>query len=241
MINENIAKRIVDLMVEAATIIEIGPGKGILSKFLIQKFKNIFLIEIDKECVNYLVKENVPDHVKVINADFLKIDLNQFEKPINLIGSLPYSITSQIFFKILNSYFFINYCVFVVQLEVAKRLLAKPNTKNYGILSVLLQAYYVLKKHFIIHPNNFRPIPAVYSAVITLKRKEKVPEVNFSDFLKVVKCTFNKRRKLVYNNLKEIIPENLILDKYRKLRAENLTLEDYINLTLIYSKNGNKK
>ena len=236
--DQNIALKIVEALrlgEGSNSEIEIGPGTGVLTKFLTQDSRiDLQLIEIDRESVVYL-KEQYPDlRSGIIEGDFLKLDLNVLAKgDIHIIGNFPYNISSQIFFKILEHRNQVMQVVCMLQKEVADRIAEKEGSKVYGILSVLLQAYYDIEYLFKVSPGVFHPPPKVMSAVIRLSRnKRETLGCNEALFQKVVKQGFQNRRKTLRNALKPLtlaasILTLPILDK----RAEQLTVEQFISLT----------
>ncbi len=171
--DENIAKKIVDCLQGTGNLLEIGPGKGVLSKYLIQNPDlNPYLVETDEEAVEYL-SEHYPEYVeRIISADFLKYPLENIfgKEKFNIIGNFPYNISSQIFFKVLDYRSQVDECVGMIQKEVAERIASKPGNKTYGILSVLLQAFYEIDYLFTVKEGVFFPPPKVKSAVIRLRR-----------------------------------------------------------------------
>lgn len=232
----NIARKIVSLIDDSGTIIEIGPGKGILSRLISERFNNVYFVEVDKNCVNYLIFNNIIPQDKILNADFIKLNLYNFSPPIVLIGNIPYNITSKILFKVLYNIDLIQCCVFMVQLEVAERMVANPDNKNYGILSVLFQRYFNIEKKLVVAPSCFYPQPKVFSSVIKLIKKQNINR-DFEAFKNIVKTAFNQRRKILLNSLSSLFTRNTLPEKYHKLRAENLTIDDYIFLANLYIKN----
>jgi 16S rRNA (adenine1518-N6/adenine1519-N6)-dimethyltransferase len=232
----NIAQRIAtSLMFEGdMSVLEVGPGTGVLTQFLLQN-KNIQLtaVELDTESVVYL-RQHYPE-LNVIAADFLKLDLSAlFSTPFCVVGNFPYNISSQIFFKVLDYKHQIPCVVGMIQKEVAERIAASPGRKTYGILSVLLQAYYDIEYLFTVHENVFVPPPKVKSAVIRLTRNnvQQLP-CNEELFKKVVKTAFNQRRKTLRNSLKAMIAGQNELYK-RSLfdnRPEQLKVDDFVELT----------
>ena len=235
--SSEIAKKIVDCLDcnDINTIIEIGPGMGILTNHIIKLSKNSFFIEIDNESVDYLKKEFSEIEHSIIQEDFLKIDLKKFKSPLAIIGNFPYNISSQIVFKIIENKNTVETLVGMFQLEVAKRICEKPGSKSYGILSVLVQAYYETNFEFLLEPTYFNPPPKVNSGVITLKRKKQLElKCNETLFFKVVKTSFQQRRKTIRNSLKVFnlsnnIKEDVIFGK----RPETLSVDDFIHLTNI--------
>ena len=238
LINENIANHIaksLDLNI-CKNIIEIGPGKGVLTKYLIQKNANIKLIEIDIDCIN-VIKEKFKN-IDVIHDDFLQINLSEINfKEYSIIGNFPYNISSQILFKVLENRNHVFELVGMFQKEVADRICSKPKSKKYGILSVLIQAYFDCENLFHVSPDNFHPIPKVNSCVIRLSRNEiKDLGCDHDHFIKVVKGAFSQRRKKLKNALKNFT--NLNHAKLKHLmskRAEELNVSDFIKLTNIIS------
>lgn len=213
-------------------VLEIGPGMGVLTQYLLQKSYATKVVELDKESVVYLKKnfDNLPKE-NIIEADFLKLDLTQIYagKPLAIIGNFPYNISSQIFFKVLENKDLVPEVVGMLQKEVAVRIASKPGNKDYGILSVLLQAYYDIEYLFSVGPEAFTPPPKVNSGIIRCKRNEvKQLDCDESRFKAIVKMGFNQRRKTLRNSLRAMqIPENDLLNK----RAEQLSVADFIYLT----------
>ncbi len=237
--DKNIAKRIVELLTlhkGYRKVLEIGPGMGVLTDFLIEHQEyETYLIDIDKESIVYLNKHYPSLEGRIIEGDFLKIWLEPVvgNEPIGLIGNFPYNISSQIFFKVLENRQQITEVVCMLQKEVAERIASPPGSKVYGILSVLLQAFYDIKYQFKVDEHVFNPPPKVKSAVITLKRNERQQlDCNEKMFFTVVKQGFNNRRKTLRNALKPIgLPEAMLADAILDKRAEQLSVEDFIALT----------
>ncbi|NQU85392.1 MAG: 16S rRNA (adenine(1518)-N(6)/adenine(1519)-N(6))-dimethyltransferase RsmA [Mariniphaga sp.] len=230
----NIAQKIVDnLTIEDTNqVLEVGPGMGVLTQFLIQK-PNIQLkvIEIDSESVDYLSSNFPILKNNILEANFLKLDINKhFPEPFNLIGNFPYNISSQIFFKVLENKGKIPQIVGMIQKEVAERISAPHGSKTYGITSVLLQAYYDIEYLFTVNENVFAPPPKVKSAVIRLKRN-RVKQLDCDEvlFFKVVKAAFNQRRKMLRNSLKQAY--GVVPDEFATLRPEQLNISQFISLT----------
>lgn len=228
--------------ISSGRVLEIGPGMGVLTQFLL-KNKNIDLtaIEIDRESVAYLL-EWYPE-LHLIEGDFLKLDLNILypEGEFNVIGNYPYNISSQIFFKVLEYKDRIPVCSGMIQKEVAERLASKPGNKDYGILSVLLQAYYDIEYLFTVHEHVFNPPPKVKSAVIRMTRNSRTSlGCNEQLFKTVVKTAFNQRRKQMRNSLKNLVEQHavapeqaqtLLADPIFTKRPEQLSVEEFISLT----------
>ncbi|MBN1819260.1 MAG: 16S rRNA (adenine(1518)-N(6)/adenine(1519)-N(6))-dimethyltransferase RsmA [Prolixibacteraceae bacterium] len=230
----NIARKIVDSLTISNTrqVLEIGPGMGILTRFLDEKPEIQFkLIEIDSESVRYL-NDNYPQlQNSILEADFLKMNLDKvFSGPFSIIGNFPYNISSQIFFKVLENRNIVIQVVGMVQKEVAERLSAGHGSKTYGILSVLLQAYFDIEYLFTVNETVFDPPPKVKSAVIRLKRNN-IKELDCDEklFFRVVKTAFNQRRKMLRKSLKSAFGE--ITGEYSTLRPEQLDISQFILLT----------
>jgi len=241
--DRNIAGKIVDSLIPITKqVLEVGPGMGILTGFLYEKYgMSLFLTEIDTESVRYL-NEHFPQlKNNILETDFLKEDLTlRFSEPFSLIGNFPYNISSQIFFKIIENRDLIPQVVGMVQKEVAERIAAGPGTKTYGILSVLLQAFYNIDYLFTVHENVFSPPPKVKSAVIRLLRNDRNSlSCNEKLFFTVVKATFLHRRKTIRNSLRSIPHDQEVLgkSKYLQMRPEQLSVEDFEKLTLLIQNN----
>ncbi len=235
-----VAQKIADT-ISQGKVLEIGPGMGVLTQFLLNN-KNIELtaIELDKESVVYL-NHNYPQ-LNLIEGDFLKIDLKNIYKDqsFNLIGNYPYNISSQIFFKLLEYKDQIPICSGMIQKEVAERIVAKPGKKDYGILSVFLQAYYNTEYLFTVDEWVFSPPPKVKSAVIRLTRNKcNKLDCNEELFKIIVKTAFNQRRKQMRNSLKKWIEQNIPQQQQNNvlsnpvftMRPEQLAVKDFVELT----------
>lgn len=214
-------------------ILEIGPGMGVLTQFLIKSGRELTAVELDSESVEYL-HLNFPD-LKVIEADFLKLDLNDiFTSEFALIGNYPYNISSQIFFKLLDYKDKIPVCAGMIQREVAMRICSGPGSKVYGILSVLLQAWYDCRYLFTVDEGVFTPPPKVKSGVIQLIRNSRT-QLGCDEklFKSVVKTSFGMRRKTLRNSLRAMISSSssLLNDPIMGKRPEQLSVEDFISLT----------
>ena len=225
---------------KAIQVLEVGPGMGVLTQFLL-KDPNIQLtaIEIDRESVAYL-KEWYPE-LHLIEGDFLKIDLDIIypEGEFNVIGNYPYNISSQIFFKVLEYKDRIPVCSGMIQKEVAERIASKPGKKAYGILSVLLQAYYDIEYLFTVDEHVFNPPPKVKSAVIRMTRnKRRRLDCDEALFKTVVKTAFNQRRKQMRNSLQQLVGKGnpILEEKIFTMRPEQLSVEQFIELTHLIEK-----
>ena len=217
-------------------VLEVGPGMGVLTQYLIPKNRPLKVVELDFESVAYL-KENFAElGENIIEKDFLKMDLNSLfdGKPFVLTGNYPYNISSQIFFKMLDNKEIIPCCTGMIQKEVAERIAAKPGNKTYGILSVMIQAWYNVEYLFTVHEHVFNPPPKVKSAVIRMTRNEtKELGCNEKLFKQIVKTTFNQRRKTLRNSISPILDKAnpLSADPIFNKRPEQLSVEDFIELT----------
>ncbi|MGI6219784.1 MAG: 16S rRNA (adenine(1518)-N(6)/adenine(1519)-N(6))-dimethyltransferase RsmA [Bacteroidaceae bacterium] len=234
-----IARKIADTTDTAPNelpILEVGPGMGVLTQFLLTKKRGLKVIEIDTESVTYL-QENFPRLAgNIIEGDFLKMDLNQlFEnKPFILTGNYPYNISSQIFFKMLDYKDRIPVCTGMIQKEVAERITARPGSKAYGILSVLIQAWYDTEYLFTVDEHVFTPPPKVKSAVIRLTRNG-IDNLGCDESLmkRIVKLVFGQRRKQLRNPLKSLVRKEcpILGEEFFTQRPEQLSVQDFITLT----------
>lgn len=232
--DENIAQQIAESLTDTTPhVLEIGPGMGVLTKYLhANPNLDFHAIEIDSESVTYL-HDHYPS-LHVIEGDFLTLDLQGlFAEPFAVIGNFPYNISSQILFKVYENRNQIPEVVGMFQKEVAERVAAKPGSKTYGILSVLLTAFYDIEYLFTVHEHVFNPPPKVKSAVIRLRRNQVATlACDEALFTKVVKIGFNQRRKTLRNALKQLnmdlaaVPEDLLAK-----RAEQLSVEDFVAIT----------
>lgn len=240
LVDLGIAKAIADT-VDAfpdAPVLEVGPGMGVMTQYLIPKPRPLKVVEIDCESVDYL-HSHYPE-LQVLGEDFLKMDLSTvFDgKPFVLTGNYPYDISSQIFFKMLDNKDLVPCCTGMIQREVALRIASQPGNKAYGILSVLIQAWYDCEYLFTVDENVFNPPPKVKSAVIRMTRNN-VTDLGCDEvlFKRIVKATFNQRRKMLRGSLKQIFsggnqpaPEFFLQDIMTK-RPEQLTIQQFVELT----------
>lgn len=240
--DENIALKIVEgLSFEGYNkVLEVGPGTGVLTKYLLKRNVQLFLAEIDTESIDYLKQNYLKLSENNFVGDFLKTDFSYTNgDQLAIIGNFPYNISSQILFKIVDHFQQIPEMVGMFQKEVAERTAAVPRTKDYGILSVLVQAYYDVKYLFTVHENVFNPPPKVKSGVIRLTRNPK-PGLEGNEILlkQIVKAGFNQRRKKLSNALKILnIPEALKTHEFMDKRAEELLVEDFISFTILWKDN----
>jgi len=216
-------------------VLEVGPGTGVLTEFLLENRRDLTVVEIDRESVAYL-KEHYPIlEGKILEQDFLRMDLSQyFDTPFCIIGNYPYNISSQIFFKVLDNKDSVPCCSGMIQKEVAERMVASPGSKAYGILTVLLQAWYDVEYLFTVNEQAFIPPPKVKSAVVRLTRNKR-KQLNCDEklFKMVVKTGFNQRRKMLRNSVKSLLSgeEPLPDDPMLTKRPEQLSIEQFEALT----------
>lgn len=244
----SIAKAIADTVDvdPSLPVLEVGPGMGVLTQFLIPKPCQLKVVEIDFESVAYL-RHNYPQlEEHIIEDDFLKMKLDRLfdGQPFILTGNYPYNISSQIFFKVLEYKDRIPYCTGMIQKEVAERMAAAPGSKTYGILSVLIQAWYKVEYLFTVHENVFNPPPKVKSAVIRMTRNATT-DLGCDEqlFRQVVKTTFNQRRKTLRNSIKPLVGKEspLLSLEVMNLRPEQLSVEQFINLTNLVASDLHKR
>ena len=253
----SIAKRIADTVDEPYAdlpVLEVGPGMGVMTQYLVEKPRPLKVVEIDRESVAYLNEHFPKLRENIVGADFLRMDLKEvFDgQQFVLTGNYPYDISSQIFFKMLDNRDLIPCCTGMIQHEVAVRMAANPGNKQYGILSVLIQAWYNVEYLFTVEPSVFNPPPKVQSAVIRMTRNE-VQHLGCDEqlFKRVVKTVFNQRRKMLRVSLKQLLsaddiaalnsqlstvnsPRNATLSKRElslSLRPEQLTIAQFVELT----------
>jgi 16S rRNA (adenine1518-N6/adenine1519-N6)-dimethyltransferase len=233
----NIAQKIADLLQfeQYQKLLEIGPGTGVLTQFLVSKTTALHLVEIDEESILFLEKTYTEEQLNLIKGDFLKLDLNSIfgSDDFAIIGNFPYNISSQIVFKVLENKSQIPFFAGMFQKEVAERICEPPGSKKYGILSVLAQLYYETEYLFTVPPGVFNPPPKVDSAVIQMTRKKEFNlGCNEALLKKIVKLSFQQRRKTLRNSLKTLnLPDNLREDSIFDLRPEKLSGDDFIQLT----------
>lgn len=218
-------------------VLEVGPGMGVLTRFLLKKERAVKVVEIDEESVSYLCKNlSQIGEENIIPDDFLKMRLERVfnGEQFMLIGNYPYNISSQIFFKMLDNKELIPFCSGMIQKEVGERLAASPGTKAYGILSILVQLWYDVEYLFTVDETVFSPPPKVKSAVVLMKRNKRTTlPCNEELFKKIVKSTFNQRRKKLRNSIRQIVEKEspLLADAILDKRPEQLSIEDFITLT----------
>lgn len=234
--DENVAKRIADSLTLNGynKVLEIGPGMGVLTKYLLEKPIETFVVEIDTESVAYLEKHYEKLHDHIIGEDFLKYNLKKvfLDEQFAIIGNFPYNISTQIVFRTLEMRDQIPEFSGMFQKEVAERICEKKGSKAYGILSVLAQAFYDTEYLFTVSEHVFTPPPKVKSGVMRMIRKENYTlPCNEKLFFTVVKTAFNQRRKTMRNSLKSFLSDDLKEDEIFNMRPEQLSIEEFISLT----------
>jgi len=235
LINEPLAEKIANSLTEnlvGQNVLEIGPGKGVLTKYLLKQTINLRVVEADQDMVTYLQKHYPEVSDKIIFMDFLKLSMTRvFEgESFKIIGNFPYNISSQILIKMVNHRDIVPELVGMFQKEVAERVVAPPGSKTYGVISVLVQAYYQGSLILKVSPGSFNPPPKVDSAVIRLIRKEN-QHLGCDDkwFRIIVKTSFNQRRKMLRNTLKPLVSdEGVLSDPLFEKRPEQLSVEQFV-------------
>ena len=253
--DENIAQKIVGyLNPEIPLVLEVGPGMGVLTKYILDRSAGAWFIEVDRDSVDYLRLKYPEISNRIISADFLSFDLNNFPPPADpvspehgntpgnpakftIIGNFPYNISSQILFKALDYRDRVPEVIGMFQKEVAERLAAPPGSRTYGIISVLLQAFYHIDYLFTVSETVFYPPPKVKSAVIRLRRNATVKlDCDEAFFIKLVKMAFNQRRKTLRNAIRPLLPVQATPSEWMAhcldLRAEQLSVDDFVKLAL---------
>jgi len=234
--DKNIARKITEAFTDAPThqVLEVGPGKGILTQYLLEYFgPRLYAVELDRESAAYLLEEYPGLKDYLIQQNFLAMDFSRyFSGSFSVIGNFPYNISSQIFFRVLEYRNTIPFVLGMIQREVAERIAAPPGSKKYGILSVLLQAYYEVKILFHVGPGAFQPPPQVNSSVIRLSRNDtRELACNEKLFFQVVKQSFNQRRKIMRNSLKSFLLNLNVEDARLHKRPEQLSVNDFVEIT----------
>lgn len=244
LIDNNISRKIIEQLdiKENDLVIEIGPGTGALTSLLLEKNISLTIVEIDKRAVSLLKTKFLDKSINIIESDIRKVDLREIakEKKLKVIGNIPYYISADIMFMLLENYKIIDTIVLMVQKEVAKRVISGPDSKDYGILSIATDLVMKAKIAFDVSPNCFFPKPKVTSSILKLKEKENlIGAINFNDIMKLVKSAFSQRRKTLRNSLKSYLMQyddeilNSFSNEYSLIlnqRAENLTPQDYVQM-----------
>ena len=235
--DESVLQKIADAIGDLArfkTVVEIGPGMGALTRYLIaSKPDNFYVVELDDRWAAHLLQTYPILRGKLIHQDFLQTDLSFLQSPAHVVGNFPYNISSQIVFRIIDHRDVVSEMTGMFQKEVALRIAAKPGSKDYGVMSVLAQAFYDCQYLFDVPPESFNPPPKVMSGVIKLTRRAtKTLSCSEEQFKKVVKTAFNQRRKTMRNSLKELVQDKALLEKETfNLRPEQLSVSDFEQLT----------
>ncbi len=245
--DKNTIEKIINVFAphENDSVVEIGPGQGALTQYLMHKTKNYCAIEIDKRVIETL-REKFPD-VNFVNMDFLEIDFTALpcENPFRIIGNIPYNITAPILFKLIENRKYLSDALLMVQLEVAERIVAEPKTKQYGLLSVLLNYFADVKLEFKISPNVFFPKPKVRSAIISIRfREPEMKSENEKVFIPIVKAAFATRRKTLKNSLSNSIFKNCMKNISQfdlSRRAEELSVAEFVELSNLIDKCYDRK
>lgn len=236
-----VARRIADTVDACPDIpvLEVGPGTGVLTQFLIPKRRRLRVVEIDRESVPYLKEHFEQLGDDIIEADFLKMSLDEVfaGQEFVLTGNYPYNISSQIFFRVVENRHLIPCCTGMIQKEVAERLAAVPGGKAYGVLSILIQAWYDVEYLFTVHENVFNPPPKVKSAVFCMRRNGR-ESLGCDErlFRQIVKTVFTMRRKMIRNGMKQILggcegSREMLADRFFDKRPEQVSIEEFVNLT----------
>lgn len=242
LVNEHIAQKIANSLKRSegyTNVLEVGPGKGVLTKYLAQQDINLKVVEADQDMVTYLTASKILRPEQIIFLDFLKLSMEKvFDgAPFYLIGNYPYNISSQILIRMIHYRELIPEMVGMFQKEVADRVVAPPGSKTYGVISVLVQAYYTGGTIMDVSPGNFNPPPKVQSSVIRLVRKEN-DQLGCDEklFRTVVKTAFNQRRKMLRNTLKPLVKELSMLEDNRfTQRPEQLSVQEFVTITNMIS------
>jgi 16S rRNA (adenine1518-N6/adenine1519-N6)-dimethyltransferase len=236
--DEEIALRIVKSLTNkpgCKKVLEVGPGMGVLTKYLLQETSfETYVIDIDRESISFLQQKYPALGDRIISGDFLNMDLSKhFTEPFAVIGNFPYNISTEILFKVLENRNLVPEIVGMFQKEVAERIASKPGNKVYGIVSVLLQAFYDIDYLFTVEPNVFEPPPKVRSGVIRLTRNATQQlACDEKLFTRVVKAGFGQRRKMLRNGLKQFkLKEEFTSNRFLTERAERLSVNDFVELT----------
>ena len=232
--DQKVARAIVDALSGGLPALEVGPGMGVLTQYLLEREDvDLKMVEIDTESVEYLLTHFPGVQGRLLEADFLSLKLEKLvPEKFNIIGNFPYNISSQIFFKVLDYKDSIPEVVGMVQKEVAERIAEGPGSKTYGILSVLMQAWYDIDYLFTVHENVFNPPPKVKSAVIKMRRNA-VTDLGCDEklFVTIVKQAFNQRRKTLRNSLRPMLSPEIIENEVFNKRPEQLSVKEFIALT----------
>ncbi|MFW5850747.1 MAG: 16S rRNA (adenine(1518)-N(6)/adenine(1519)-N(6))-dimethyltransferase RsmA [Bacteroidota bacterium] len=215
-------------------VLEIGPGTGKLTREILKLPCTLQAVELDTESIEYLIENNILPQEKIFQEDFLRMDFTQIfkDEQFSIIGNFPYNISSQIVFKIIENRHYIPFMTGMFQRELARRICSPEGSKEYGIISVITQAFYTAEYNFTVHEKEFNPPPKVKSGVITLRRKKELYlDCDESLFITVVKTAFNQRRKTLSNSLKKLLNGQKLHNNFGSLRPEQLHVSEFIYLT----------
>ncbi len=245
----SIIQRIIDVInpKPSDNIIEIGPGKGALTKPLLNNVKQLHVIEIDRQLANNLAEAlGHPKHLFIHQADALNLDFSKFNlKQLRIVGNLPYNISTPLLFHLLEFSSYIEDMIFMLQKEVVERICAKPGNKQYGRLTIMLQLHFDVEQLFIIKPGAFKPAPKIDSAIVRLMplTSPRYPILNVECFSAIVKAAFSQRRKTIRNALKNYLDEERINDAgiAPEKRPETLSISDYVKLANLYHQLKNRQ
>lgn len=235
--DETVLQKIADAIGDMSafkTVVEIGPGMGALTKYLLpQKHDNFYVVELDDRWAEHLSNAHPSLRGKIIHEDILTADLSFMQNPAQILGNFPYNISTQIVFRVIEEREKVAQMTGMFQKEVALRIASKHGTKDYGVMSVLTQTYFDCEYLFDVAPESFNPPPKVISGVIRLKRKETpLPVFDEVFFKKVVKAAFNQRRKTMRNSLKELVADkNLLTSEIFNLRPEQISVSQFQSLS----------
>ncbi len=235
--SESIASRIADtvpFLPAADHILEVGPGRGMLSKYLVAKYPDMTMVEADPDMIEVLRQDRLYDQCAIVQEDFLKLNLRKLfgGSPLLIVGNFPYNISSQIVFKMIDHRDLIPGMIGMFQKEVGERIAHDPGSKIYGVISVLTQAFYKVDYLFTVSEDNFKPVPKVKSAVLRFTRK---PELHLDCdevlFKTIVKACFLQRRKMIRNSLKTWLTTDTMVDSFFDHRPEQLSVQDFVQIT----------
>lgn len=233
--NDTIASSIASLLPQEPSlpVLEIGPGKGVLTKFLTALYPEVFAVEVDSDMFEYLIRNGILQEHQIWLKNILKCDFEHLfgGDAFYLIGNYPYNISSQIVFKMLDNKELVPFMCGMFQKEMAERICASPGGKDYGVISVLSQVFYDCHIAFNVKASEFNPPPKVESAVIVMERKTPPEGLNYKQFRRIVKQAFNQRRKMMRNTLKGIFSEEVLKDEFFSLRPEKVSIEDFVRLS----------
>ena len=243
--NESIAEKIAEALNsfnQINTLLEIGPGKGMLTKYLTGKYANLYLVEADRDMIEILRRDANFDQVHIIAEDYLRVGLWKISNgnPIFIIGNFPYNISSQIVIKMIDHRDIIPGMVGMFQKEMAERIAHAPGSREYGVISVLTQAYYDVEYLFTVKEGNFNPPPKVKSGVLRFTRKEKWKlDCDEIEFKRVIKSCFLQKRKMIRNSLKPFLSVDQLQNSFFDKRPEELAVDDFVRITNMVNRDAN--